>query len=103
MLQRGFYSFRPQTDQHQPFDPGTSYTAVIPKEVADVHPDTPRNTRDRSQEYHTRVANMSFYKINLRSHSGSVVSFLECICAIGLSHTTYDTACKYEFRSNLEI
>ena len=35
-LKSEFYSFRVQTDQHHPVDPGTSYTAVVPRGVADL-------------------------------------------------------------------
>ena len=36
-LTNGFYSFRAQTDQHHPVDPGTSYT-VVARGVADLYP-----------------------------------------------------------------
>ena len=41
-LKDGFYSFRAQTDQHHPVNPGTSYTtAAVPRGVADLYPVAP--------------------------------------------------------------
>ena len=37
-LENGFCSFRVQIDQHYPVDPGTSYTAVVARGVADLYP-----------------------------------------------------------------
>ena len=36
-LKNGFDSFRAQIDEHNPVDPGTSYT-VVPRGVADLYP-----------------------------------------------------------------
>ena len=36
-LKNGFYSLRAQIDQHHPVDPGTSYTAVVPRGLADLY------------------------------------------------------------------
>ena len=48
-LKKRFHSFRAQIGEHHPVDAGTSYTAVVPRGVADLYGHTTtRNTRDRS-------------------------------------------------------
>ena len=51
-LENGFNSFHAHLNEQHPVDPGTRYTAVVPRGVADLYPwwwgHTTSNTRDRS-------------------------------------------------------
>ena len=53
-----FYSSRAQTDQRHPVDHGTSYTAVVPRAVADLYPQTNEDTPSKysRSEYHIHTA-----------------------------------------------